>query len=206
LCGAIGCHAPRVADANKALRAYEKYIRWLGILQMETQALGFVLERSPRRQPHLEHSIEEVQKASNPRALSLIETWENLKARGGMIVGQHFPSRKFASLLPNVLLLEKLERVRDFRIRVAGFGMLCFYGFDPSGRRLAELYGGEKHKVRYDALSRVIRGRPSLSLSRLCHDGETVLQREIVCLPVLASDAITPLVLVASFWNRRWLN
>jgi hypothetical protein len=33
-----------------------------------------------------------------------------------------------------------------------------------------------------------------------------VLQREIVCLPVLASDARTPLVLVASFWNRRWLN
>ncbi|HSC59839.1 MAG TPA: hypothetical protein VLC29_01300 [Rhizomicrobium sp.] len=173
---------------------------------METQALGFVLERSPRRQAYLDHSIEVVEKTSDPRALSLIGTWEELKARGGMVVSRHFPSRKFASLLPNILLLEKLERVRDFRIRVAGFGMLCFYGFDPSGRRLAELYDGEKHKARYDALSKVLRGRPSLALSRLCRNGETVLEREIVCLPVLASDARTPLVMVASFWNRRWLN
>ncbi|HEY4123646.1 MAG TPA: hypothetical protein VGM36_03475 [Rhizomicrobium sp.] len=173
---------------------------------METQVLGFVLERSPRRQGHLEHSIEELQKTSNPHALSLIETWESLKARGGMVIGHHFPSRKFAGLLPNILLLEKLERLRDFRIRLAGFGMLCFYGFDPSGRRLGELYGGEKFKARYDALSAVLRGRPNLSLSRLRHEGETVLQREIVCLPVLASDARTPQVLVASFWNRRWLN
>jgi hypothetical protein len=173
---------------------------------METQALGFVLERSPRRLSHLEHSIEELKKASNPRALSLIETWEGLKTRGGMVVGRHFPSRKFAGLLPNILLLEKLDRVRDFRIRVAGFGMLCFYGFDPSGRRLAELYGGEKFKAYYEALSAVLHGHPSLSLSRLRYDGETVLQREIVCLPVFASDACTPQVLVASFWNRCWLN
>jgi hypothetical protein len=198
----------RLDVMRRALPAREtrKYIRRLGIGKMETQALGFVLERSPRRQSHLEHSIVPVQRISNPCATSLIETWEALKSQGGMVVGQHFPSRRFASALPNILLLEKIERLRDFRIRVAGFGMLCFYGFDPSGRRLAELYSGEKHRARYEALSRVLRGRPNLSLSRLCHDGQMVLQREIVCLPVLASDARTPLVLVASFWNRRWLN
>ncbi|HEY2033460.1 MAG TPA: hypothetical protein VGH02_07195 [Rhizomicrobium sp.] len=173
---------------------------------METQALGFVLERSPRRLAHLAHSIEELQRISNPCALSLIETWEKLKTQGGMVVGQHFPSREFASVLPNILLLEKLERVRDFRIRLAGFGMLCFYGFDPSGYSLGELYGDEKHEVGYDALNQVLCGHVSLSLSRLCYEGETVLQREIVCLPVHASNTRTPQVLVASFWNRRWLN
>jgi hypothetical protein len=174
---------------------------------METQALGFVLERSPRRQDHLEHSIAQMDRASHPSALSLIETWEELQPRGGMLVGRDFPSRRFAALLPNILLLEKLERARDFRVRVAGFGMLCFYGFDPSGRRLGELYEGEKLKVRCAGLSDVLRRRrPGLALSRLSHDGETVLQREIVCLPVLAFDARTPLVLVASFWNRCWLN
>jgi hypothetical protein len=174
---------------------------------METQALGFVLERSPRRQDHLEHSIAEVDKASHPSALSLIGVWEKLQPHGGMVVGRDFPSRRFAALLPNILLLERLERVRDFRVRVAGFGMLCFYGFDPSGRRLGEIYEGEKHKVRCEALGDVLcRHRPSLALSRLSHDGEMVLQREIVSLPVLAFDARTPLVLVASFWNRRWLN
>lgn len=175
--------------------------------KMETQALGFVLERSPRRQDHLEHSIAEVDKASHPSALSLIDAWEKLQPHGGMVMGRDFPSRRFAALLPNILLLERLERVRDFRVRVAGFGMLCFYGFDPSGRRLGEIYEGEKHKVRCEALGDVLcRHRPSLALSRLSHDGEMVLQREIVSLPVLAFDARTPLVLVASFWNRRWLN
>ncbi|MGN6148524.1 MAG: PAS domain-containing protein [Rhizomicrobium sp.] len=173
---------------------------------METQALGFVLERSPRRQSHLEHSVVPVQRLSNPSAQRLVETWEALRSQGGMVMGHHFPSRKFASLLPNILLLEKLEHARDFRIRIAGFGMLCFYGFDPSGRCLAQLYSGESHRARYEALNRVMRGCPNLSLSRLCHNGQTVLQREIVCLPVVASDTRTPLVLAASFWNRRWLN
>jgi hypothetical protein len=143
---------------------------------------------------------------SNAQAISLVETWENLKSRGGMIVGRHFPSRKFAGLLPNILLLEKLERVRDFRIRLAGFGMFCFYGFDPSGRRLGEFYQGEKHEARWSSLNAVLRGGPRVTLSRLSQSGETVLQREIVALPVLASDALTPLVLIASFWSHRWLN
>ena len=174
---------------------------------METQVLGFVLEHSPRRQAHLRHSIEEIETASNPWALSLIAAWEDLRSRGGMCVGRDFPSRGFASLLPNIMLLEKLEKARDFRIRVAGFGMLCFYGFDPTGRRLSDIFSGEKLKARYDVLSRVLRrDGPSLALSRLSNGSETFLQREIVCLPVLAFDARTPLVLVASFWNRRWLN
>jgi len=173
---------------------------------METQALGFVLETSPRRQARFDHREETLQRPSNAQALSLIETWESLKSRGGMIVGRHFPSRKFAGLLPNILLLEKLERVRDFRVRLAGFGMFCFYGFDPSGRRLGEFYQGEKHEARWSTLNAVLRGRPHVTLSRLFNGGETVLQREVVALPVLASDALTPLVLVASFWSHRWLN
>ncbi|HEY8949419.1 MAG TPA: PAS domain-containing protein [Rhizomicrobium sp.] len=174
---------------------------------METQALGFVLERSPRRQNHLEHSIAEMERTANPSALSLIDAWGKSQARGGMVMGRDFPSRRFAGLLPNILLLEKLERVRDFRVRLAGFGMLCFYGFDPSGRRLGEIFEGEKHKARCNVLCRVLRcHRPGMALSRLSQDGETFLEREIVCLPVLAFDARTPLVLVASFWNRRWLN
>lgn len=173
---------------------------------METQALGFVLETSPRRQAHFDHREEPLLRPSSPQALSLIETWENLKARGGIIVGRHFPSRKFAQLLPNILLLEKLERARDFRIRLAGFGMLCFYGFDPSGHRVGEFYQGEKLEARWSSLNSVLRGHPRMTLSRLSRSGETVLQREVVALPVLASDALTPLVLVASFWSRRWLN
>lgn len=173
---------------------------------METQALGFVLDRSPRRQAHLEHFQETLRRPSNAQAVSLIETWENLKTRGGMIVGRHFPSRKFAGLLPNILLLEKLDRVRDFRVRLAGFGMLCFYGFDPGGRRLGEFYEGEKHEALWSSLNAVLRSGPRVTLSRLSHAGETVLQREIVSLPVLASDMLTPLVMVASFWSRRWLN
>lgn len=173
---------------------------------METQALGFVLETSPRRQTHLDHCEEMLPRPSNPQALSLIETWENLKPRGGMIVGRHFPSRRFAGVLPNILLLEKLDRVRDFRIRLAGFGMLCFYGFDPSGHHLGEFYQGEKLEARWSSLNAVLRGRPRVTLSRLSRSGETVLQREVVALPVLASDALTPLVLMASFWSRRWLN
>lgn len=173
---------------------------------MDAQALGYVLGGAPRSQP-LRRSREPLKAVSHKLALSLIETWEGLKPHG-MVMGRHFPSRTFAALLPHILLLERIEGARDFRFRVAGFGMLRFYGVDLSGRNLSEFFSGEAHEARYVQLADVLAGgTPHIGMERIHRGAELLTMREVVSLPVLASDGCTPLVLRASFWsNPRWLN
>lgn len=175
---------------------------------MDAQALGFVLNTSPRRQDDFAHSLDEIHRPSHSEALSLLETWKAAAEQGGFIVGRHFPLRKFAQLLPNVLLLERVECARDFRIRLAGFAMLCYYGVELRQRRLAEFFKGTEHDRICTLFDGILHsGKPRLALSRLDKGRNNVLQREIVSLPVLASDGRTPQVLVASFWNdKHWLN
>lgn len=175
---------------------------------MDAQALGFVLNTSPRRQYDFAHSLDEIHMPSHREALSLLETWKAAIERGGFVIGRHFPSRKFAQLLPNVLLLERVERARDFRIRLAGFTMLCYYGVELRKRRLSEFFEGAEHENLYKLFDGILHsGRPNLAKSQLDKGRSSVLQREIVSLPVLASDGRSPQVLVASFWNdKHWLN
>ncbi|MGN6514883.1 MAG: PAS domain-containing protein [Rhizomicrobium sp.] len=174
---------------------------------MDAQALGYVLGGSPRREP-LCRTREALQSVSHGLASSLIESWEGLKPRGGMVIGRHFPSRAFAKVLPNILLLERIEGMRDFRIRVAGFGMLRFYGVDLSGRNLSDFFSGDAHEMRYTLFADILSGNtPHIGLERIHRGSKLLTVREVVSLPVLASDGTTPLVLRASFWsNPRWLN
>lgn len=169
----------------------------------EAQALGYLLGRSPLGRVPLFETKETLERPTHADALSLLETWRRHALSGGMIVGRHFPTRRFAPLLPNVVLLERLGR--DFRVRLAGFAMLCFHGYELRGKRLSEIRDGRQ---RSRALDLVLAARcPYVSRSRLRLDGETICEREIVALPVLASDGCTPLVLETSFWARRaWMN
>lgn len=175
---------------------------------MDAQALGFFLDASPRRQYNFAHSLNEIRTPSHREALSLLESWKAAVEHGGFVIGRHFPSRKFAQVLPNVLLLERVEGARDFRVRLAGFTMLCYYGVELRKRRLSEFFEGIEHENLYKLFDGILRsGRPSLAKSRMDKGRSSALQREIVSLPVLASDGRTPQVLVASFWNDRyWLN
>jgi hypothetical protein len=169
----------------------------------EAQAFGFVLGRSPLRHGALLSATETLTRPSHAGALSLIETWRHHAARGGMIVGRHFPLRRHAAVLPDVVLFERCAR--DFRVRLAGFAMLCFHGYELRGKRLSEIHGDARYRRE---LEEVIAERcPHISRRRLQLGGETVCEREILALPVLASDGCTPLVLEISFWtNRVWLN
>lgn len=169
----------------------------------EAQALGYVLGRSPLRHAALLETGEVLESPSHADALSLLETWRCHALRGGMIVGRHFPSRRFAPLLPNVVLLERLNG--DFRVRLAGFAMLCFHGHELRGRYLADLRGGRARARELDAV--LSTRRPLVSRSSLHLGGEALCEREIVALPVLACDGATPLVLETSFWTSRvWLH
>ncbi|HWA90732.1 MAG TPA: hypothetical protein VG889_11890 [Rhizomicrobium sp.] len=171
-----------------------------------TQALGFALDRAPLRQSHLVHRREELSLPSHPDALRLIEAWRECARDGGMRLGRHFPSRRWSKWLAHTALLQKVRC--DFRVRLAGFGLMCLHGYDLTGRRLSEIYRLPEFVARYGELDGVLAAnRPHVARRSTDWDGETVLAREVVSLPVLACDARTRLVMTVSFWsNRAWLN
>lgn len=175
---------------------------------MEAQALGFVLHQSPYGQSYFSHRTESLIEPSDREALSLLETWWDFKCQGGMIVGKHFPTRRWSELLPHIALVEKVKGETDFRVRLAGFSLLCFYGFDLRGKRLSEIHDRQRFLSRYREMDNVLAtDRPHVARAGLYYGDEPFLSREVVSLPVLASDTRTRLVLVASFWtHRRWLN
>lgn len=171
---------------------------------LEVQALGFVLNRSPLKQIHFRRATRRLDAPSSADALSLLDTWRELLPRGGMVIGRHFPSRRFAALLPGAMLLER--KPHDFRVRLAGFATFCFHGYDLAGRWLKEIHGPD-HRARRAELDEVLRGQPHVLHTSLHFEDETVLEREVLALPLLASDARTGLVLTTSFWtSRAWLH
>ena len=93
-------------------------------------------------------------------------------------------------------------------MRLIGFGLFCFYGVDLRGKYLSEIHAEERYRLRHGELNDVLEsGRPHVSRATVRDGRETLLSREILSLPVLASDGGTRLVMVASFWtDRRWLN
>src|SRR6185312_7633669 len=134
---------------------------------------------------------------------------------GGMVLGTHFPARRWAKWLPHTVLLQRLRRDGarehprcDYRVRLAGFGLFCFHGFDPTGRLLSEVHGPSEYPSRAAELDAVLgANRPHIAQRSVHLDGETVMAREVVSLPVLAADTRTRLVLAVSFWTERgWLN
>lgn len=173
---------------------------------IEAQALGFVLNQSPIRLTHLTHRRRKLTSATHPDAQALIATWRDAAGSGGMVLGRHFPTRRWSRWLKHTVLLQRLKG--DFRVRLAGFGLFCFHGFDPTGRLLSEVLKPAEYLVRAAELDRVLStGRPHIAQRSLHWGGETVMAREVVSLPVLAADTRTRLVLAVSFWTERgWLN
>jgi hypothetical protein len=150
------------------------------------------------------HEWATLERPSHRLALSLLGTWDALAPEGGIVIGRHFPARTFAALPPDVMLFERVRDARDFRIRPAGFAVRCFYGRDLRGAHLCDLYGARDRAELCAAFGTVLAGGfPRVHLASLRDGPQTVARREIVCVPVTASDGCTKLVLAVSFWAGR---
>lgn len=176
---------------------------------IQAQALGFVLSQSPVRQLHLTQRRMRLATATHPDASALVAAWRGAArdgGEGGMMLGRHFPTRRWAKWLKHTVLLQRVKG--DFRVRLAGFGHFCFHGFDPTGMLLSEMLRADEYLARAAEFEEVLaKSRPHVAQHSLHWGGDTVMSREVVSLPVLAVDTRTRLVLSVSFWTERgWLN
>ncbi|HEV2562857.1 MAG TPA: PAS domain-containing protein [Rhizomicrobium sp.] len=139
---------------------------------------------------------------TNFGAQLLLETWRKRAADGGFVVGRDLPSRALSSILRNLAVFEPIDNQTDFHVRLAGTGMLRRFGRDITGVRLSEVFPPQLFERRKAMLLATIHsGQPVMGDIELAHGNRKPLRFEIVALPVLAPDRVTPWVLAGLFYH-----
>ncbi len=74
------------------------------------------------------------------------------------------PKELSAPVLPTIMLADVLSHPTSFTVRLAGTGIVQVMGYDPTGRDVASLRGGEELQARFTAL--LDAAQPYLALDR----------------------------------------
>jgi hypothetical protein len=170
----------------------------LGAKVTSMQALGFLLELAPGlrggfRQVTVLRSL-----PCHLDSRRLLELW---RERGVLVVGHDIPSRRMTRLLPNLALCDYRAARSDFRIRLAGFGLIRRFGKDISHHYLSEVLSEDEHECLRSAMMRVRDiGAPVFIDAKIHTQDRQMLHFETTLLRVFAADRSTPLVLAGMFF------
>lgn len=74
------------------------------------------------------------------KARDFLAVWRESCQDGDIVIGTDIPSRPFARLLENLMVVEPVEDGRDGLVRVAGTSLRERYGREVSGKRLSTLF------------------------------------------------------------------
>lgn len=124
--------------------------------------------------------------------LSAIEYWTTISPSGALPGRQHFDPTDIPNLLSGVWLLDVEQHPLRFVFRLVGTGIVEFFGDDPTGRDLCEVFERFDETIAYRDLAMVAReGEPRWRRGTpvLSNDG-TVDRLERVYLPC-ARDGTT---------------
>jgi hypothetical protein len=151
--------------------------------------------------PGLLDEFKVIAEPAHADSAALLEFWHARMADGGFVVGRDVPSRPLARLLRNLTVYEPTADGRDLRVRLAGATIRRRFDRDITGQKLSELFSPEDFTHHSRGTFKAIRtGRPVVLDSKLKRNGVIEMHLEIVVLPVLAPDLVTPWVLVGLFY------
>jgi hypothetical protein len=153
------------------------------------QALGQVWGRIDPKAEDLVEKRTLIAAPTNFGAQLLLDTWRKRAADGGFVIGRDLPSRALGSILRNLAVFEPIDNQTDFHVRIAGTGMLRRFGRDITGVRLSEVFAPQLFERRKAMIFAAI------------HSGRKPLRFEVVVLPVLAPDRVTPWALAGLFYH-----
>lgn len=120
------------------------------------------------------------------------------------IMGTDLPARAIARLLPNVAVFDYRTGREEFRIRLAGLGLVRRFGRDVSRCFLSEAVSSDEHECLHETLmaARDVK-LPQIREVKIEGTRRQLLHYEMVCLRILAADRETPLVLGGFFFFER---
>jgi len=139
--------------------------------------------------PKNQHAYVAVTEPRHPQSLQLIQFWREREDAGGLVMGEHIPSRPVAAILRNLMVCEPIADFSDFRIRHAGTAYIAHYGGDVTGKLMSEIYEPDVFKHNCACAAEVIRsGRPEVLDANLKQFGISRRHYEVVQLPIWGPD------------------
>ncbi|HEV2365323.1 MAG TPA: PAS domain-containing protein [Caulobacteraceae bacterium] len=89
----------------------------------------------------------------------LIAYWRQVRGSARLARRRDIDPAGIKRLLPNILLIDVLERPRDYRMRLAGTAFYEVFGGEITGRRLADVHTPEGAAYWRDELDAVVGSR-----------------------------------------------
>jgi hypothetical protein len=131
---------------------------------------------------------------------ALFAYWQSFIARGGLVLGRDLPAREIAPLMSKLNIMEPMAD-GDFRVRLAGSGLMRRFGEDVTGRMLSSLYDAQSFQNFSAGLrSTLDTGVPHIVDVRIVTEAYKHLHMEYICLPVKAYDGLRDWVLTGAFY------
>ncbi len=165
------------------------------------QALGQVWGRVDPQAPDLRETATPLETPKLYGAQTLVDVWRG--CRQGFVVGRDIPSRPLSGVLRNLAIFEPVAAGADFLVRLAGTALLRRFGRDVSGAKMSELYAPLTFERRRKWLGEAIRtAKPVIHEIEIQQGNRRPLRFELIVLPVLAPDHVTPWVLAGFFYHE----
>lgn len=94
-----------------------------------------------------------------PDIRAAVEYWLSITPEAGLPGRQHFDPLDIPHLLPNVWLIDVHREPLRFTFRLVGTGVVAFFGSDPTGRDLSDVFDGFEETIAYVDFCRVANER-----------------------------------------------
>ena len=165
------------------------------------QALGLVWRDVDPISPDCEEVSVAKDRPSHPGAQLIYRNWSEYREDGGLVVGRDLPSRALAGVLRNLAVYEPVGGTADFRVRVAGTGLVRRYGCDVTGLPLSQIYEQHAFERQRDLMTAIRNGARAFFDVDMVRAGRTELQYESLFLPVRSPDLQQRWVLAGIFYH-----
>lgn len=98
----------------------------------------------------------------NPNIAAIVEYWRSIAPEGALPGRQHFDPIDIPRMLQDVWLIDVHRDPLDFSFRLVGTGVAAYFGDDPTGARLEDVFDNFEDTLAYrDFCDVVTNGAPS---------------------------------------------
>lgn len=139
----------------------------------------------------------------DPDIKAAVDYWLSIKPETGLPGRQHLDPLDIPHLLPNVWLVDVHRDPLRFVFRLVGTGIVGFFGSDPTGRGLGDVFENFEETIAYQDFCRIVedhkprwrRGRPVLFHLK------NINQLERVYLPLARNGADVDMIFCLSVFG-----